>query len=172
MTQNPKENLVIMGKVVNAFGILGFIKIKTDTQATAISLSKYKSLHLKIKEQWILHQVTESFADDNILNVKLDTINDRNAALSLKTCLVGIPRAEFPKLSNPDEFYWLDLIDLTVINKAGITLGTVSTLIESAANSVLVVDGDKNHLIPFVGTYIIEVDLKQKQILVDWGIDY
>lgn len=172
MSKTNTNNLVTMGKVVDAFGILGFIKIKTDTIATAISLGHYQNLYLKVKEQWTLYKVTKSFPHDNILNAKLEGINDRDQAISLKGNLVGIPRTEFPNIQDPDEFYWVDLIGLTVINQENIILGTVSNLMESGANSVLVVDGETEHLIPFVGAYITKVDLAQKQIIVDWGIDY
>lgn len=172
MSKIDTNNLVTMGKVVNAFGILGFIKIRTDTQTTAASLSNYKTLYLKIRDQWILHKVTKSFANDNILNAKLQGINDRNEAISLKGAIVGIARTEFPKIQDPNEFYWVDLIGLNVVNQENLTLGTVTDLMESGANSVLVVNGEIQHLIPFVASYIINVDLAQKQIIVDWGIDY
>ena len=172
MSETNTNNLVHMGQVVNAFGILGFIKIKTDTNATAISLSNYSNIYLKVKEQWVLYKVTKSFPHDNILNTKLEGINDRNEAISLKGSIVGIPRTEFPKIQDPDEFYWVDLIGLDVINQENISLGKVSDLMESGANSVLVVDGETEHLIPFVSAYIIKVDLAKKQIIVDWGIDY
>lgn len=172
MSKTETTNLVTMGKVVGAFGILGFIKIKTDTNATAISLSNYKNLHLQIDNKWTLYKVTKSFATENILNAKLEGISDRDQAISLKGSIVGIPRTEFPQIKDPNEFYWVDLIGLTVTNQENIKLGLVSDLMESGANTVLVVDGETKHLIPFVDAYIIKVDIEKKQITVDWGIDY
>lgn len=172
MEQNTKDNLVIMGTVVNAFGILGFIKIRTDSESSSSSLSRYKILHLQINGKWVVHSVAKSQVHDNILNTKLSGIDDRNEALKLKGCLVAVPRTEFPQIKDPNEYYWVDLIGLTVINKDNATLGKVSSLMDSGANSVLVVDGELNHLIPFVDAYIINVDLEKKEIVVDWGIDY
>lgn len=172
MEQNTKNNLVIMGTVINAFGILGFIKIRTDSESGASSLSRYKSLHLQINGKWIAHSVTKSQVHDNILNTKLSGIDDRNEAIKLKGCRVAVPRNEFPKIKDPNEYYWVDLIDLTVINKDNVTLGQVKNLIDSGANSVLVVEGELQHLIPFVDAYIVKVDIEKKEIIVDWGIDY
>lgn len=172
MEQNTKDNLVIMGSVVNAFGILGFIKIRTDSKSVSTSLSQYKNLHLQIDGKWILYKVTKSQVHDNVLNAKLTGIDDRNEAIKLKGSLVGVPRTEFPKIKSPDEYYWVDLIGLTVINKDEVVLGQVSNLMDSGANSVLVVDGELNHLIPFVAAYIISVNLEKKEIIVDWGVDY
>lgn len=172
MTENSKANLVTMGRVVSAFGVLGFIKIKTDSNSDAISLSHYTSLHVNLNGAWSTYKVTKSFPHESILNAKLEGINDRDAALQLKNARIAVNREDFPQLQNPNEFYWVDLIGLTVINREQLTLGKVTTLMDSGANSVLVVTGEKEHLIPFVQEYILNVDLTRKEIIVDWGIDY
>ena len=58
-----------------------------------------------------------------------------------------------------------------MVNTQGETLGVVSELLATgAANDVLVVRRDKTErLIPFVGAYVLEVDLPGKTIRVDWG---
>ena len=49
----------------------------------------------------------------------------------------------------------------------------IQLLATGAANDVLVVRQDKTErLIPFVGAYVLEVDLPGKTIRVDWGLDY
>ena len=86
---------------------------------------------------------------------------------------IAIERAELPP-PEEGEYYWTDLIGLSVVNTQGETLGVVSELLAtSAANDVLVVRQDKTErLIPFVGAYVLEVDLPGKTIRVDWGLDY
>jgi 16S rRNA processing protein RimM len=74
-----------------------------------------------------------------------------------------------------DEFYWADLVGLSVENLDGEVLGTVDHLLETGANDVLVVKADKQdeRLIPFVMEDIVKlVDLDNKLIRVDWGKDY
>lgn len=167
------DNLVNMGSIVAAFGIMGLIKIKTDNSSVAASLAKQKNIFLYLKNSWVSYKISKASTNDNIVNLKLVGIDDRDAAIALKGTTVAIPRENFPKLKDPDEFYWVDLIGLEVINKESLSLGTISNLMESGSGSVLVIDGaEKQHLIPFVNAYIIDVDLNARQIIVDWGIDY
>jgi len=92
-----------------------------------------------------------------------------------------LPRSAFPKASK-DEYYWVDLIGLSVVNREGIALGCVRDLIATGPNSVLCVeyqmeqlDGTSNaeeRMIPFVSAYVDSVDVAGKLITVDWQLDY
>ncbi len=163
--------MVVMGRIVAPFGIQGWVKIKSDT-ANPESLSTYKELYLLIKDVWVVKTIENFFAKANIFHAKLDHINNRDEALALKGTLVGIPRENLPQLTH-DEYYWVDLIGLDVINKNQLLLGKVESLIETGAHAVLVIkDGAQKRLIPFVAQYILDVNLINKQIIVDWEPDY
>ncbi len=101
-------------------------------------------------------------------------ISDRDAAQALQGCSIHLPRAAFPKTAK-DEWYWVDLIGLAVINRDGAELGQVVGLLDTGAHSVLRVqplpDGAER-LIPFVDAYVDAVDLAARSITVDWGLDY
>ena len=92
-------------------------------------------------------------------------------ALALRGAIVSVSRDDFPQLA-ADEYYWTDLIGLKIINKQQELIGIVESLMDTGANSVLVVKGEKQHLIPFVANYVINVDTQNKCISVDWGLDY
>ena len=67
----------------------------------------------------------------------------------------------------------MDLEGLRVLNREGIELGTVSYLFETGANDVMVVKGDREHLIPYVPEqFIVEVDFDKGEVLVDWDADF
>ena len=71
----------------------------------------------------------------------------------------------------------MDLIGLVVLNRENLTLGTVIDLISTGPQTVLVLTRLENGklietMIPFVSAYIDSVDLKEKNIRVDWGVDY
>ena len=69
-------------------------------------------------------------------------------------------------------YYWRDLVGLSVLNQDGLALGRVSGLLETGANDVLVVEGERQRLIPFVPErYVLRVDLTGGQIVVDWHAD-
>ena len=64
------------------------------------------------------------------------------------------------------------LIGLEVINQQQVVLGKVSNLVDTGANNVLVVNGDKEHWVPYIEPFLISVDLDKQQILVDWDEDF
>jgi len=164
--------LIEMGYVAAPFGVQGWVKIKVATEHTD-SLDDYSHIYLKLKNGDVVNKKIEnSFVRDNLFHAKFEGINDRDAAFDLRGSVVAVSRDEFPE-SAENEFYWVDLIGLNVINLQGEPLGIVKNLMETGANDVLVVKVDENErLIPFVAQYIIQVDIANKQITVDWGLDY
>jgi 16S rRNA processing protein RimM len=113
-------------------------------------------------------------------------IADRDAAEAMKGARVFVSRSTFPA-PDPDEFYWIDLIGLSVINRDGVALGDVVGLIDTGPHCVLrvkpatvdVAVGDvpaepaaDERLIPFVDAYVDSVDMPGRRIVVDWGLDY
>ena len=102
----------------------------------------------------------------------LEGIDDRDAAQRLDKQFVGAPREAMPRPAD-DEYYWADLIGLEVRNKADLRLGTVTGLIETGAHDVLQVHGgESERLIPFVGAYVIAVDVAGGWIEADWEADW
>ena len=109
-------------------------------------------------------------------------IPDRDAAEAMKGVRVFVSRSTFPA-PDPDEFYWIDLIGLSVSNREGVALGDVVGLIDTGPHCVLRVKpaaaGDvpaepaaDERLIPFVEAYVDSVDIPGRRIVVDWGLDY
>ena len=85
---------------------------------------------------------------------------------------IGISRDQLPDTA-PGEYYWGDLQGLEVLTGDGESLGTVDHLIETGANDVLVVKGDRERLIPFVLQQVVtRVDLDAGTIQVDWDKDF
>ena len=103
-------------------------------------------------------------------------IPDRNAAEALRGSRIFIARSSFPTAAK-DEFYWVDLIGLSVINRQNEVLGTVRELLSTGPQTVLVIEDLQNdkpleRMIPFVAAYIDDVDLAARRIRVDWLSDY
>ena len=84
---------------------------------------------------------------------------------------IRIPRSALPD-SGTDSWYWSDLIGLSVVNEEGVSLGTVKQMIETGANDVMVLDGDRERLVPFVVEQVVKtVDLDAREIRVNWHPD-
>src|SRR6201985_2683621 len=63
-------------------------------------------------------------------------IPDRDAAEAMKGVRVFVSRSTFPQ-PDADEFYWIDLIGLSVFNRDGAALGDVIGLIHTGPHCVL-----------------------------------
>lgn len=164
--------MVVMGKVVAAHGILGWVKVQTFTEYLD-SLNDYDHWWLGNERQpWREVELAECTVHGKILVARLAGCMDRNAAERLKGLLVAVPRSELPE-AEEDEVYWSDLIGCKVVNLAGEPLGVVDTLLETGANDVLVVKRDTGEiLIPYIGQVVKQADVANKTITVDWQADY
>ena len=162
---------VAMGYIKGVFGVKGWVKIHTDTEYTD-SLLDFPQWQLSKDGQIQTVTIAESKINDDELLVRFEGIADRNAAALLRGYTIEIDRSSFDDTED-DENYWADLVGLTVFNREQLNLGTISSLMDTGAHDVLVVDGDFGRkLIPFVAQYIDEVNIPQKKICVDWGSDY
>lgn len=164
------ETYITVGKVGSTYGIRGWLKIQAYTELGA-SLLEHKPWYLsKGNNEWSRIEIEEGRLHGNDIIVKLAGIDTPEEARRFTGQFIAITRSQLPNL-NEHEYYWTDLIGLTVVNTQGIVYGTVAYLIETGSNDVLVVKGDKEYAIPYLyGTVIVKVDLEKQQILVDWEL--
>ena len=166
----PKRRILI-GRMIGAFGVTGEIKCQSFADPEQ-QLLKYKPLIM-------LHNGVERTLDQlsgrmmaKGLVIRLPDITDRDAAQALHGAELWITRDQLPKAKD-GEYYWVDLEGLRVVNREGVELGTVSHLFETPANPILVVQGERERLIPFLmERFIDSVDFEKGEIRVDWDADF
>lgn len=169
MTQ--QQTWVAMGYIKGAFGVKGWVKIHASTEFID-GLLDYPQWRLTKDGQTLTFDIEASKIAGDELQVKFAQINDRDAAALLRGYTIEVPRQAFAN-TEKDEFYWVDLVGMEVINREHILLGKVSSLMQTGAHDVLIVRGEYGEkLIPFVSHYIDQVDQQKAQIQVDWGLDY
>jgi 16S rRNA processing protein RimM len=159
-----------MGRIAAPFGIKGWVKVQTFSDDPG-ALLEFDSWRIGRGEQQRDYAVAESQDHSNTLVAKLEGVNDRDQAFALRGMEVSVPR-EALQAPAEGEFYWADLIGLVAVNRQGIELGRVDSLMETGAHDVLVVKGSKEHLIPFIAAFVGTVDIAAGKIEVDWGEDY
>lgn len=161
-----------MGRVAAAFGIRGWVKIQPFSEFVD-SLLDYKTWYVGHENgPWRKVDVVQAETHDKTLAVQFPDCPDRNAAEKLKGLLIAVPRSSLPEQVE-GEYYWADLIGMSVVNQAGETLGTVVELLDTGANDVLIVRGNgPDVLIPFLDSVIGPVDLAAKTIQVNWSADF
>ena len=102
----------------------------------------------------------------------LPGFEDREQAATLVGSQIFVGRDQLPA-TDDDEYYWSDLEGLDVHTTKGEVLGRVERLMETGANDVLVIRGEREHLVPFIqGQYVTRVDLEAGLIEVDWDPEF
>lgn len=97
---------------------------------------------------------------------QLAGISSIEAVQPLVGCEICVPRQDLPP-PNPGEFYWFDLEGLAVLTEAGECLGRVMDFFPTGSNEVLVIrDGEREVLLPFIKDVILSVDEAQGCIRV------
>lgn len=179
---------VELGRVQESWGIKGWVRLHSHS-ADPLVLLHTKRWYLSPPQGryargfdaftgTVAVQVAEVKVHADGLVAKFEPVADRNAAEALKSAVISVSRADFPpSSSSDDEFYWIDLLGLSVVNREGVALGVVRDLLATGPNSVLCLEYDadgKTHerMIPFVSVYVDKVDLAARCITVDWQPDY
>lgn len=159
-----------MGRIAAPFGVKGWIKIQPFSEDPA-ALTNYATWCIGRGADCKPYRIEAVQDHGNTLIAKLQGIDDRDAAYVLRGLEISVARSELPA-TGENEFYWTDLIGLAAINRQGHELGKVTGLLETGAHDVLVVRGEREHLIPFVAAFVGKVDFDAGTIEVDWGEDW
>jgi 16S rRNA processing protein RimM len=184
------DDAVEVARVLDAWGIKGWLRIQpyaSDPQALLAARRWFllppegrpRPKEAPPLPRFLSITLAKDHGDGLVASAR--EIADRNAAEALKGARIFVSRASFPT-ADDGEFYWIDLIGLTVVNRDGDALGTVAELFDTGAHSVMRVTQDTTdaagqphsveRLIPFVSAYIDTVDLPGRRIVADWGLDY
>jgi len=159
-----------MGRIAAPFGVKGWVKVQPDT-AVPQSLLAYKTWWVGSASGWQEIAVAEAKVQGGTLVARLEGSEDRDAAAALRGRTVAVPREALPRAGD-GEYYWIDLIGLAVVNGEARDFGRVTGILQTGANDVLVVAGERERLIPFIAAVVREVDLASGVMRVEWGADY
>jgi len=191
------QRKVTLGTITGVFGVKGWVKVHSDTDPrdNIIRFPHWYLVAAQAKDTngGLKVEVVDGRTQGKNIIAKLKGYDSPEQSLELRGCSIYVNREDLPALTD-GEYYWTDIIGFTVIDTHGAALGSVERLFETGANDVMVVQplahnesqasappGGKNErersrteiLIPWVkDSVIIDVDLAQQSILVDWDPDY
>ena len=166
------DKKIYLGKITGVHGIKGWLKIQSFSSPPE-NILNYPSWIINNQGEEELYSIEQGRKQNNKIVVKLEKIDDRNTAESLINSKIQILRSDLPKLSN-ENYYWSDLVGLSVLNSEEKVIGKIESLIETGANDVMVIITlkDERILIPFVMHEIIkEVNVELNYIKIDWSIE-
>lgn len=163
------DNQIALGYVSAVHGVKGWVKIHSWTRPLEAILD-YQPWLLGDERKPVKY--LDGRKQGKGLAVQLPGSEDRDQARLLVGKQIFVARDQMPKTA-PDEYYWTDLIGLEVYTLTGEKLGKVEELMETGANDVLVVKGQREHLVPFVhGQFVLNVSFEEGRIDVDWDPEF
>lgn len=167
MTNKP----IIIGTIGAPYGIKGWVKINSYTDPIE-NILDYLPWELHLGNQQKTVNLTQSKFHSKSLIGHIEGCNTPEEARLLTGAKIITLRNQLPKL-NENEYYWSDLEGLAVSTVNGALLGKVDHVFATGSNDVIVVEGTKRYLIPFLLEQIIKnIDLENKIMIVDWDPDF
>ena len=166
MTQQ-RERRIAAGRISGLYGVHGWVRVYSCTEPREAIIG-YSPWQVQAGGGWREMKVLQGRRHGKGVIVRLEGCDDRDAAARLLGCNIYLYRSQLPEAS-PGEYYWADLVGLQVVTLDGVELGVVEGLMETGANDVLLVQGERERLIPFLtGNVVVEVDMARQRIRVDW----
>ncbi len=173
---------VEVGRILDAWGIKGWFKVLPYSASPEALFSSRRWFLLPPEKGArtfsgpVALAVKETREHSDAVVASAHDVPDRNAAEALRGARIFVARSSFPT-PDPDEYYWVDLIGLEVVNREGVVLGSVSELMSTGPQAVLVIACEQDgkpaeRMIPFVSAFVDAVDLPARRITVDWQPDY
>lgn len=171
-----------VGRILDAWGIKGWFKVMPYS-ASPEALFSSKRWFLLPSEKGaktftgpVKLSIKEAKDHSDSVVASSHDVPDRDAAEALRGARIFVARSSFPT-PETDEYYWVDLIGLDVVNREDVHLGTVQELLSTGPQTVLVIAYEQDgkpaeRMIPFVSAYVDGVDLPARRIRVDWQPDY
>ncbi|MGZ8903712.1 MAG: ribosome maturation factor RimM [Methylobacter sp.] len=166
-----EKKLINIGKISGVFGIKGWVKVFSFTDPRE-NILDYSPWLLKKSNETRVVEVIDGALQSKAVIAQIKGVSDRDQAASLMGWDIYITPDQLPETAE-GEYYWSELVGLKVETTQGVQLGTVESLMETGANDVLIVQGNRERVIPFLqGQTITSIDLEAGKMIVDWDPDF
>lgn len=170
-TVDTQDEYLLVGNLGKSYGLQGWLKVNSFTEPME-NILQYDNWCWKVDGQWLPMPLDNRKQHGAMVIAKIKGYDSPESARLFTNREIGILRSQLPSLQS-DEYYWDDLHGLDVKTLDEQSLGTVIAIMETGANDVMVVKGDRERLIPFVlDEYVKKVDLQNKSLIVDWDPEF
>lgn len=166
-----EQHLINVGKISGVFGIKGWLKVFSFTDNREDILG-YTPWVLKKGSETKVFNVLDGMLQGKTVVAHLKGVNDRDQAATFMGWDIFITPEQLPKAVE-GEYYWSDLIGLKVETNQGVQIGVIDSLLETGANDVLIIKGDRERAVPFLqGQTVLDIDLQAGKMIVDWDPEF
>jgi 16S rRNA processing protein RimM len=160
-----------VGRLGAAHGVRGWLRVQSFTDPPQ-RLFEWKRWRLQSELGAAREvEVLEARPQGDGWIARLAGIEERDAASRLSGHLVLVDREALPPTTGR-EFYRADLLGFEAKNLEGALLGRVDHFIDTPGNAVMVIKGEREHLVPVSAQHLRSVDPVARAMVVDWPEDF
>lgn len=161
----------MLGRITGPFGVRGWLKVIsfTDPLEQILDYPTWQANLPRAGRREL--RLLEGRRHGKGLVVRIEGIDDRDAAIALGRLDLWVERRQLPALKQ-GEYYRADLVGFEVVNLQGQRLGSVGHFLDLPANAVMVVVGERERWLPLGPGQVFRVDLEHGRVTVDWDSEF
>ncbi|MGH3298074.1 MAG: ribosome maturation factor RimM [Trebonia sp.] len=158
---------VTVGRIGRPHGIRGDVVVGVRTDEPELRFAKGSRLDTDPADLGPLTVAGSKWHSGELL-IRFEGIGDRDAAAELRGTWLTVDSATIAPPEDPDEFHDTDLVGLSVRTIDGTQVGTVSDVLHSGQDVLVIKSADGNEImVPFVKPLVPEVDVKSGFMVID-----
>jgi 16S rRNA processing protein RimM len=160
------ESFILLGTVTKPHGIRGELKVRPYTE-TSGNFIHYRQLYLSAEDgqSKVPYTKVQARTSGNAVLLKLKEVETRDQAEQHAGMQIWVPCSELPEVKE-DEFYLYTLEGKQAYTKDGLPLGTVSGLLCTSGQDIMVIQASQDEfLVPVVREFIVVID--QEKVILD-----
>lgn len=165
-----QDRIVVLGRIAGVFGVKGWVKVQSFTDPPD-NLLDYKVWQIGLRGTWSPRPHVEGRLTNRGVLARMENCVDPDQARALVGAEIGVWRSELPPPAK-GEYYWEDLTGLDAYSPGGQWLGKVDHFRETAVHPLIVIQGEREHMIPLVKERLLAVDLEARRLTLDWDPDW
>lgn len=162
------NDYLIIGKLIGAHGVRGEVKVFPITDSVRRFLKLSSCMLLTPSEKAVRTvKITASRINGETVLMTFEGVADRDEAQKLNGLFIAVKREDAAPLEK-GRYFISDLIGCSVDDAERGHLGTLSDVLQTGSNDVLVIkrSGKMDLMIPYLHTVVKDVDVFAKQISV------
>ena len=158
-----------VGKIVNTHGIRGEVRVISQTDFPEERYQVGNQLTLfRAKHEPLTLTITSHRKHKNFDLLTFEGYTNVNQVEAFRDGILKVSSEDLSELAE-GEFYYHEIIGLSVIDEKGEVIGKVQEILSPGANDVWVVKrpGKKDLLLPYIPSVVLHVDLAANRVDVE-----
>lgn len=162
-----KEDCFYLGKIAKKFSFKGEVLLYLDTDEPEL-YENMESVFVEFNKNLVPFFIENSSLHKNdFLRVQFEDVDTEEEADSIMNCEVYLPLSKLPKLTG-NKFYYHEVIGFEIEDKRLGIFGKIVSINDTTAQPLFeVLNGDVELLIPMIDHFLVEIDRKNKKVIMD-----